>query len=145
MGKHDPIASCRAGRHTIGRQTFHAGFRGSGPLSGAQGPNYTSVPWGGFLQQSGFATGQLLNERFTFGRVVYVYKLRDLPLLEGLYAGASTEVGEYGKPLLAGNPSGVLYSGSAFLALDSPIGPVYLGLGVGSQGNRSAYLFLGRP
>jgi NTE family protein len=68
-----------------------------------------------------------------------------LPLLEGLYAGVSAEVGEYGKALLAGNPSGALYSGSAFLALDSPIGPVYLGFGIGLQGNRSAYLFLGRP
>ena len=131
--------------HTVGRHTVHVAFRGSGPLGGAQGANYTSVPWGGFLQQSGFATGQLLNERFTFGRFVYVYKLRDLPLLEGLYAGVSAEVGDYRKPLLAGNPSGVLYSGAAFLALDSPIGPVYLGYGIGSQGNRSAYFFLGRP
>ena len=105
------------------------------------------MPWGGFLQQSGFATGQLLNERFAFGRLVYIYKLRDLPLLEGLYAGVSAEVGDYGKPalFLAGNPSGTLYSGAAFLALDSPIGPVYLGYGVGSQGNESAYFFLGRP
>ena len=103
------------------------------------------MPWGGFLQQSGLSTGQLLNERFAFGRLLYVYKRHDIPLLEGLYAGASAEIGEYGTPLLAGNPSGALYSGSAFLALDSPIGPVYLGYGVGSQGNRSAYFFLGRP
>ena len=47
--------------------------------------------------------------------------------------------------LASSNPSGTLYSGAAFLALDSPIGPVYLGYGVGSQGNRSAYFFLGRP
>jgi NTE family protein len=131
--------------HTVGRHTVQGGFRGAGPISGSEGANYTTVPWGGFLQQSGFATGQLLNERFTFGRLLYVYKLRDLPLLEGLYAGVSAEIGDYGRPLLAGNPSGVLYSGSAFLALDSPIGPVYLGYGVGSQGNRSAYFFLGRP
>jgi NTE family protein len=103
------------------------------------------VPWGGFLQQSGFATGQLLNRRFAFGRLVYAYKIGDLPLLEGLYAGVSAEIGHYGASLFAGNPEGTLYSGAAFLALDSPIGPVYLGYGVGSQGNRSAYFFLGRP
>ena len=133
------------GAYTIGRHTVQAAFRGSGPIGKTLGPSYTTVPWGGFLQQSGFATGQLLNRRFAFGRLVYVYKLRDLPLLEGLYAGASAEVGDYGAPLLSGNPTGTLYSGSAFLALDSPIGPVYLGYGAGSHGNRSAYFFLGRP
>ena len=131
---------------TTGRHTLQALVRGTGPIGGKDNTiDFTSVPWGGFLQQSGFATGQLLNERFVFGRLVYAYKLRDLPLLEGLYAGASAEVGHYGRPLIAGNAEGTLVSGSAFLALDSPIGPVYLGYGVGSQGNRSAYFFLGRP
>ena len=133
------------GAFTAGRHTVQAAFRGSGPIGDRTVPNYTTVPWGGFLQQSGYATGQLLNERFAFGRLVYVYKLRDLPLLEGLYAGVSAEVGHYGNPLLSGNPSGTLTSGAAFLALDSPIGPVYLGYGAGSHGNRSAYFFLGRP
>ena len=131
--------------HTTGRHTLQAALRGAGPITGKNTIDFTTVPWGGFLQQSGFATGQLLNRRFAFGRLVYVYKLADLPLLEGLYAGVSAEIGHYGAPLLAGNPEGTLYSGAAFVALDSPIGPVYLGYGVGSHGNRSAYFFLGRP
>ena len=130
---------------TAGRHTLQATVRGAGPLSSRDNVDFTTVPWGGFLQQSGFATGQLLNRRFAFGRLIYSYKVADLPLLEGLYAGVSAEVGRYGAPLVAGNPEGTLYSGAAFLALDSPIGPVYLGYGVGSKGNRSAYFFLGRP
>jgi len=46
---------------------------------------------------------------------------------------------------MAASRKGTLISGSAFLALDSPVGPVYLGYGVGSESNRSAYLFVGRP
>jgi NTE family protein len=32
-----------------------------------------------------------------------------------------------------------------FGAVDTPIGPLYLGLGFAADGNRSAYLYLGRP
>jgi NTE family protein len=133
------------GAFTRGRHTVQAAFRATGPLGKDRDIGFTTVPWGGFLQQSGFATGQLLNDRFAFGRLVYSYKLVDLPLLEGLYAGVSAEAGHYGQAALPGNPSGTLYSGAAFLALDSPIGPLYLGYGVGSNDNRSAYFFLGRP
>ena len=143
--EHDYWDASGIGATTRGRHTVHVAFRGSGPLAKDRDIDFTSIPWGGFLQQSGFATGQLLNERFAFGRLVYLYKLVDLPLLEGLYAGASAEVGDYGKAALAGNPTGTLYSGAAFLALDSPIGPIYLGYGIGSNDNRSAYFFLGRP
>jgi len=131
--------------HTIGRHTINAALRGSGPISGGRTPANITTPWGGFLQQSGFQTGQLLNERFVYGRLAYYYRLLTLPLFEGLYGGVAGEIGDYGRPLVAGNPTGTLYSGSAFLAFDSPLGPMYLGYGVGSGGNSSAYFYLGRP
>lgn len=134
------IAAYSVGRHTLG---FAA--RGSGRITQDALPAYVAQPWGGFLQQSGFRTGQLLNERYIFGRVNYMYRLLTVPLFEGLYAGVSGEVGDYGRPLVAGNPSGTLYSGAAFVAFDSPLGPMYLGWGVGSGGNSSAYFYLGRP
>ncbi len=131
--------------YSVGRHTLLAAVRGSGPVGGDSGGVQFMEPWGGFLQQSGYKTGQLLNERFSFARLGYNYKLWNVPLLEGMYAGVSAEVGDYGRPLVPGNPSGMLYSGSVFLALDSPVGPIYLGYGVGSGGNQSAYFFLGRP
>jgi NTE family protein len=66
-------------------------------------------------------------------------------LLEGVYAGFSLEAGKVGKPLVPGSPTGTLYSGSLFLALDSPVGPVYLAYGRADDGSSSAYLYLGRP
>lgn len=86
-----------------------------------------------------------MGERLTFGRATYAYKLVEQKLFEGLYAGVSLEAGRMDKPLVAGSPAGLLKSTAAFLALDSPLGPLYLGYGWAADGNRSAYLFLGRP
>jgi len=49
------------------------------------------------------------------------------------------------KPVVPGSPTGLLKSAAAFVALDSPIGPLYLGYGWAADGSRSGYLYLGRP
>ncbi|MNS84636.1 hypothetical protein D3C72_1184690 [compost metagenome] len=50
-----------------------------------------------------------------------------------------------GDPLVPGSPTGLLKSGSVFLALDSPLGPLYLAYGRAAAGTYSFYLFLGKP
>ncbi len=117
------------------RHSLNVALRGSGRITDNDRPIYIAQPWGGFLQQSGFL----------YGRVNYFYRLLDVPLFEGLYAGVAGEVGNYGQPLVAGNPSGTIYSGAAYLAFDSPLGPMYLGVGYGKGGNTAAYFYLGRP
>jgi NTE family protein len=113
---------------------------GSDPL-----PRYDQFQWGGFLQQSGYATGQLLGENLTFGRLMYYHRILRGSLLEGAYGGLSLEVGRVGHPLVPGGPEGVLKSASLFVAVDSPIGPAYLGYGRAEDGNGSFYFYLGRP
>jgi NTE family protein len=49
------------------------------------------------------------------------------------------------RPLVAGSLTGTLFSGALFVGADTPIGPIYLGIGTASGGHSSAYLFLGRP
>lgn len=132
------------GAYSVGRHTIQAGARAGGTVNSSL-PAYDLFQWGGFLQQSGYPTGALLGERLTFGRVVYAYKLMEQRLFEGLYAGFSLEAGRMDKPLVAGSPSGLLKSVSTFLALDSPLGPLYFGYGWAADGSRSGYLFLGRP
>jgi NTE family protein len=44
-----------------------------------------------------------------------------------------------------GNPDGLLKSASIFVAMDSPIGPAYLGYGHAQDGNSSFYFYLGLP
>ena len=106
---------------------------------------YDLFSWGGFLQQSGYPTGALLGERLTFGRLVYSYRVREARLFEGVYVGASLEAGRVGAPLVPGSPTGTLTSMAAFFAADTPVGPFYVGYGWARDGNRSAYLYLGRP
>ena len=129
---------------SVGRHSFQPGFK-VGSKIGGDLPTYALFQWGGFLQQSGYPTGALLGERLTFGRVIYTYKLVDTRLLEGFYLGGSLEAGRMDHPLVPGSPAGLLKSVSVFGAVDTPIGPLYLGVGFAADGNRSAYLYLGRP
>ncbi|MGE5181795.1 MAG: patatin-like phospholipase family protein [Acidobacteriota bacterium] len=132
------------GAYSLGRHTLQAAVKAGGALSGSL-PRYDLLQWGGFLQQSGYPMGALLGERLTFGRFVYTYKLREQRFFEGLYAGVSLEAGRMEEPLVPGSPTGTLKSLAVFFGVDSPLGPVYLGYGRATDGNRSAYFFLGRP
>jgi len=92
---------------------------GANPL-----PPERMFQWGGFLQQSGYPTGALLGETLEFGRLVYTNRLVRWSFLEGVYAGASLELGRVGRPLVPNNEQGLLQSGSLFLGVDTPIGPL---------------------
>jgi NTE family protein len=136
----DGLAAFSWGRHTFGVAAKYGEALGHGDL-----PRYDLFQWGGFLQQSGYPIGALLGERLSFGRVTYTYKLADQRFFEGLYGGLSLEAGRMDRPLVAGSPSGLLKSLAIFLGFDTPIGPLYLGFGRAADGNRSGYLYLGRP
>lgn len=116
------------------------GKLGSDPL-----PRYEYFQWGGFLQQSGYATGQLLGESLQYGRLMYYHRIMRGTLLEGAYGGFSLETGRIGDPLVPGNSEDWLKSASIFVASDSPLGPLYFGYGRSQDGNSSFYLYLGRP
>lgn len=130
---------------SLGPHTLQAAFKAGGAIGDDRLPRYDLFSWGGFLQQSGYPTGALLGERLTFGRLVYSYRLREARLFEGVYVGASIEAGRVGAPLVPGSPTGTLTSIAAFFAADTPVGPFYVGYGWARDGNRSAYLYLGRP
>ncbi len=130
---------------SFGDNTLNVGVSAGGKLGGEPLPRYDLFEWGGFLEQSGFPTGALITDRFTFGRLVYYRRLVRQKLLEGVYAGFSLEIGNYGPPLVPGSPSGTLKSGSLFLGADTPIGPLYFGYGRANTHDSSWYLYLGRP
>ncbi len=134
------VAAFSSGDHTV-----QLGLRSGGAIGGSKLPVYDLFQFGGLMQLSGFRTGQLLGRSLAFGRVVYVRRIVSSPLLKGMFGGVSLEAGRVGGPLLPTNATGLLTAGSVFLATDTPIGPVYLALGIASGGNRSLYLYLGTP
>jgi NTE family protein len=133
------------GAWSFGDNTLSLGFKAGGRVGDEPLPRYDQFQWGGLLQQSGYPTGAIVSDRLTFGRLVYYNKLVRQKLLEGIYVGASVEIGHYGPPLVPGSFTGTLKSGSLFLGADTLIGPLYLGYGRAADHNSSWYLFLGRP
>jgi NTE family protein len=133
------------GAYSFGDHTFNAALKFGGKVGSDPIPAYDQFQWGGFLQQSGYRTGALLGQSIAFGRLVYYNRLARFTLVPGIYAGLSLEAGQVGSPLIPGNQTGTHLSAAAFLGLDSPLGPVYLGYGRTDAGFGSFYFYLGRP
>jgi NTE family protein len=131
--------------YSFGEHTINAGFKVGGKIGSDPLPRYDQFQWGGFLQQSGYATGQLTGENIRFGRLMYYHRIMRGSIFEGAYGGLSLEAGKVGNPLVPGNPDGLLKSASIFVAADSPVGPLYLGYGYSTDGNKGFYFYLGRP
>jgi NTE family protein len=130
---------------TFGKNTFGFALKASGALGSDKLPTYDQSSWGGLLKMSGYAPGQLLGQTLTFGRITYYNKLADYTMFDGLFVGLSLEAGKMSDPLMPRSNSDLITAGSAYVATDSPIGPLYLGYGRADDGNDSLYLYLGYP
>ncbi len=131
--------------YTVDNHSFNLAFKAGGRRGAAPIPRYDQFQWGGFMQQSGYATGQLLGERVMFGRAVYFHRILRGSVLEGAYGGFSLEVGKVGVPLVQTNSDALLKSGSIFVAADTPLGPAYLAYGRSGGGLSAYYFYLGKP
>jgi NTE family protein len=117
---------------------------GGGKAGGADLPLYDYLSFGGFLRMTGYKDGQLRNDSLAYARLVYMNKLVNTRLLEGVYAGVSLEAARLGRPLLPDGIAGSVASLGVFFAQDTPIGPAYIAYGRTADGNGSAYIYLGR-
>lgn len=105
------------------------------------------VSSGGFLRLSGYQSGQFLSRGLAYGSLTYYRRLFGLPqpLGSGVFAGMSLETARLKAPLGL-NVSALQRSGMAiFLGASTTLGPAYVGIGFGQGGQKTAYLFLGRP
>jgi NTE family protein len=59
--------------------------------------------------------------------------------------GVAVESGRVGTPYARQKREGWLHSLAVYLGGETPLGPVYLGIGYGSGGSTNAYLFIGTP
>ncbi len=101
---------------------------------------------GGFLNLSGLRIQQLAGSYVGFGRVVYYHRLLTIPWLGGdVFAGGSLEAGNTWQQRSAISGGDLVKAGSAFLAADTFVGPLYFGYGRATGGASSFYLLLGRP
>lgn len=139
------------GATTWGRHTIEGLFGAGGRFGANDLPITETFPLGGFLYLSGLQRQQLRAQDFDFARLIYRTKLAEIPMFEGVYAGVSIE-GARLTPIPGTFWNGEVAMGklnlpaaSAFLGVDSPLGPVYLGFGYANRDNKAVYLFIGRP
>jgi NTE family protein len=103
---------------------------------------------GGFLNMSGAAPGTLNGPHFAIARAIYYRQVGtrggqgflDVPV----YVGASLEKGNVWDSRRDISFGSARTNGSAFVALDTLLGPVYFATGFDDRGGSAYYLFLGR-
>ena len=108
-------------------------------------PLYDQATLGGFLNLSGLATGQLHGDNAFLARLIAFQRLAKMNSLvgTGVYAGLSLETGQAWTTGLTF--SDLRLAGSAFLAADTTLGPLYVAVGLADGGYHSFYLALGLP
>ncbi len=98
---------------------------------------------GGFLTLSGLPEDALSGEHTALVQAIYYRRAPLIPFFEW-YVGASMELGNAWESRDDISVGSALLNGSVFLALDTPIGPLYLGYGRAEGGLDAAFFYLGK-
>jgi NTE family protein len=103
---------------------------------------------GGLFNLSGLNQDQIFGNTVALGEVLYFARVLKLSKLVGsaMYVGASFEAGNAWLKRSDISSQDLIYAGSIFVAIDSNIGPIYLGFGHAEGGMNALYFSLGaRP
>ena len=110
-------------------------------------PAYEQFALGGFLSLAGRRQGELRGDNIFDAHLVYTHHAYNLipGLGKGLYFGAGLDTGNVWQAGQRATLGSLQYGASLFMGADTVLGPLYVGVGVGSAGNRTWFLFLGIP
>lgn len=100
---------------------------------------------GGPLTLSAYPTGRFVGPSFRHASLSYARRVVETPMLRGAYLGLRLDAGRIGASNLATDAQRTLTSAGLFLGLDSPLGPLYFGVGFAPGGQRAASIWLGPP
>jgi NTE family protein len=131
---------------SAGRSTVVAGVE-AGRVYNNDAGALQSLTLGGLFRLSGLRTEQLRGPKLVLGRVIYSYRIDQLPSILGgnVFVGGSFEAGNIWRQNESVGASGLIYSGSIFFGADTAAGPLYLALGKAAGNEASLYVYLGRP
>lgn len=125
---------------SLGRHTFMGGARYYETLD-EQAPVYARFRAGGFARLSGFNDQELTGQNFAMGLAGYRYHVAG----SGLLPASLGMTVEYGQ--VAENADDLfddaLLNGSLYFGYRSPIGPLYLGVGLAEGGRQRLFLRVG--
>lgn len=117
------------------------GFQGS--LTGGDPDLFQRLSLlGGFLNLSGYPDQELAGTQLAHARLVYYRRFGDLARLFSLpaFVGGSIEGGNVWFDRSDMSVNSMQLAGSAFVGLDTPLGPLFLGYGRAEGGQDSLYL-----
>jgi NTE family protein len=103
---------------------------------------------GGLFNLSGLSQNFYSGRQMAFVMAQYQRRLSSrsvLPTDMPIYAGFSVEGGQLWSERSDVNFDDMIASGSIYLAIDSPLGPLYLAYGLTNQSQQAIYLSLGWP
>ena len=127
------------------KNTLLFGMRGQSQWGSDQVLQASGV-LGGFLDLSGLTERSLVGNQLAYGRLVLYRDLTGTSQrIVGLpfYLGGSLEAGNVWNTRSQIRFSQMIYAGSAFIALKSPLGPIFFGVGHASGGRTTFYLSFG--
>jgi NTE family protein len=122
------------------RATWTGSPRGNLPL-------YDAAKLGGFLNLTGYASGQLIGDESAYAHIRAERIIGRAPLgLRGdMRLGLALEVGKIAQPYTLQVRNGWLNSVALYLGGETVFGPVFVGVGRASSGSVNAYLVVGAP
>ncbi len=146
LAKYSRTEARWGGAWSRGRWAVLAGLEGGTTLKGTL-PLGDAFSLGGPRRLSGFANDQLLGGDYTLGRLEGQYRLHWASPLWGLtlIAGVLAETGRMDKPISGTGLTGWQRSFGGYLAANTFLGPVYLGVSDAKNGKGRFYLFIGTP
>jgi NTE family protein len=103
---------------------------------------------GGFLNLSGLEIDSLHGQQMLYASARYRHRITEdsISFLSfPVYVGGAIEAGNIWQEKENIKLNDLIYSGSIFAGIDTPIGALFLGFGLSSNKRQSLYLYLGQP
>ena len=111
-------------------------------------PFYDQFTLGGLFNLSGYGSDELRGQNYGLIKLSYYHRVWGslTSIMEGvpIYAGLTLEAGNVWDDLDDADFDSLLLAGSLFVGADTPVGPLYLGVGHGEGGRSSLYFYLGK-
>ncbi len=129
-----------------GKYTLQVFAQGGSPV-GTDLPYYDYFQLGGFRRLSGYGLNTLAGPYMAFGSLTLLREIGRLPSLigGGVFLGASLESGNAWAQGSDVKTSNLLFAGSLFFGAETPLGPVYVGYGLGESGHTALLFQIGVP
>jgi NTE family protein len=119
---------------------------GLGGVIKSEVPTSSGFAIGGFFNLSGYEKSEFSGRYAGILRMAYFREVGKIPstLNIPIYAGFSLEAGNVWNNWDNVRADSMLFAGSVLLAMDTPLGPLYVARGFAEEGRSKSYVFLGR-